>query len=216
MKKLRQLKVLIVGLGQSGGAIGLDLVEKRLVAEVIGFDIDATITDTAKKGIQFASESMLTVSRYLKNVRETQEYMRTLLSETTSSMQFQAYAMAPMVTGLIVAMSQVIIQILVFLGGRLNEMGFDEAFAIDASKILGTSTSVTAPMFQLIMGIYLIEVVIILAMFVTKVNRGDDKAMQWCLAGKMLIVAVIIYAMVAVGSSMMFGDMIEGAMMSLT
>ena len=49
MKKLRQLKVLIVGLGQIGGAIGLDLVEKRLVAEVIGFDIDATITDIAKR-----------------------------------------------------------------------------------------------------------------------------------------------------------------------
>lgn len=188
----------------------------RFYPSVLIRNVMRTITDTAKKGTQFASESMLTVSRYLKNVRETQEYMRTLLSETTSSMQFQAYAMAPMVTGLIVAMSQVIIQIMGFLGRRLNDMGFDDAFAIDASKILGTSSSVSATMFQFIMGIYLIEVIIILAMFITKVDRGDDKAMQWSLAGKMLIVSIIIYAMVAVGSSMMFGDMIEGAMRSLT
>ncbi len=175
-----------------------------------------TITDTARKGVQFASESMLTVSKYLKNVRETQEYMRTLLSETTSSMQFQAYAMAPLVSGLIVAMSQVIIQVLVFLGGRLNEMGFDETFGIDASQILGTTTSITSTMFQLIVGVYLIEVIIILAMFVTKINRGDDSAMQWALAGKMIIVAIIIYALVTVGSTMMFGSMIEGAMRTLT
>ncbi len=174
-----------------------------------------TITDTARRGVQYASESMLTVSRYLKNVRETQEYMRTLLSETTSSMQFQAYAMAPLVSGLIVAMSKVIIDVLLFLGKRLNEFGFSEEFGIDPGQILGSSSSVSAPMFQLIVGVYLIEVIIILAMFVTKINRGDDKSMQWYLAGKMIIIAVVIYGMVSVGSTMVFSDMIEGAVSTM-
>ncbi len=175
-----------------------------------------TITDTAKKGVQFASESMLTVSKYLKSVRETQEYMRGILSETTSSMQFQGYAMAPLVSGLIVAMSQVIIQVLGFLGGRLNAVGFEDTFGINAAEILGSSSSITSTMFQLIVGIYLIEVIIILAMFVTKVNRGDDTTTQWYSAGKTIIVALIIYSLVAVGSSMMFGDMIQNAMSTLS
>jgi hypothetical protein len=192
---------------QSGA---LRFYPSRLIRNVM-----RTITDTARKGVQFASESMLTVSKYLKNVRETQEYMRGLLVETTSSMQFQAYAMAPLVSGLIVAMSQVIIQVLGFLGGRLNDMGFGDTFGIDAADILGSSSSVTSPMFQLIVGLYLVEVIIILAMFITKVNRGEDNAMQWSLAGKMIIVAIMIYAMVAVGSSMMFGGMIEDAMQTL-
>lgn len=174
------------------------------------------VTDTAKKGVQFASQSMLTVSRYLKNVRETQEYMRGILSETTSSMQFQAYAMAPLVTGLIVAMSQVIITVLAFLGAQLNDVGFDDTFGINAADLLGSSTSVTPAMFQFIVGVYLIEVIIILAMFVTKVNRGEDSTNQWFTAGKMMIVGLIIYAMVAIGSSMIFGDMIQGAMSTIT
>ncbi len=174
-----------------------------------------TVTDTAKRGVQYASESMLTVSRYLKSVRETQEYMRGLMAETTSSMQFQAYAMVPLVSGLIVALSQVIIQVLVFLGKRLRDIGFQDVFGIDASKILGSSSSITATMFQLIIGIYLIEVIIILAIFVTKINRGDDKINQWYSAGKMIIVALIIYFLVVVGSSMMFGDMIQGAMQTI-
>ncbi len=192
---------------QSGA---LRFYPSRLIQNVM-----RTITDTARKGVQFASESMLTVSKYLKSVRETQEYMRTLLSETTSSMQFQAYGMAPLVSGLIVAMSSVIIQIIGFLGTRLNEFGLQDSFGIDPSSILGSSSAVTPAMFQLIMGTYLIEVIIILAMFVTKVNRGDDKSSQWLLAGKMIFIAVIIYSMVAIGSSMMFGSMIEDAMRTL-
>ncbi len=41
------LKVLIVGLGQIGGSIGIDLVKNRLVDEVLGFDIDATTIQEA-------------------------------------------------------------------------------------------------------------------------------------------------------------------------
>lgn len=40
MKKLKELKILIVGLGQIGASIGLGLVEKERVAEVIGYDTD--------------------------------------------------------------------------------------------------------------------------------------------------------------------------------
>ncbi|MFQ6002383.1 MAG: prephenate dehydrogenase [Candidatus Zixiibacteriota bacterium] len=49
MKSLNQLKVLIVGLGQIGGSLGMDLVKKRLVAEVVGFDIDKTLAKKAKR-----------------------------------------------------------------------------------------------------------------------------------------------------------------------
>jgi len=175
-----------------------------------------TVTDTAKRGVQYASESMLTVSKYLKSVRETQEYMKDLMSETTSSMQFQAYAMAPLVSGLIVAMSQVIIQVLVILGRRLDDMGFEAVFGIDAGKILGSTSAVTAGMFQIIIGIYLVEVIIILAIFITKINRGEDKVAQWYMAGKMIIVALTIYFLVAVGTSMLFGEMISGALQSIT
>ncbi len=171
-----------------------------------------TITDTAKRGVQYASESMLTVSRYLKTVRETQEYMRGLMAETSTSMRFQAYAMAPLVSGLIVSMSQVIITVLGFLGRRMNEIGFKESFGIDASAILGSSSAITSTMFQLIIGIYLIEVILILAIFVTKIEKGEDKVTQWYSGGKMLIVGLMIYFIVVMISTTMFGGMIDGAM----
>ncbi len=38
MKKLRECKVLVVGLGQIGGSLACELTSRRLVGEVIGFD----------------------------------------------------------------------------------------------------------------------------------------------------------------------------------
>lgn len=40
MKPVSEWSVLIVGLGQIGGSVGLDLVGRKLVAEVIGYDLD--------------------------------------------------------------------------------------------------------------------------------------------------------------------------------
>jgi prephenate dehydrogenase len=47
MKKPIDLKVLIVGLGQIGGSIGLDLVEQGLVAQVTGYDKDPFVANRA-------------------------------------------------------------------------------------------------------------------------------------------------------------------------
>lgn len=47
MRNLNELKVLIVGLGQIGGSIGIDLVARNLVARVTGYDIDPDIAQRA-------------------------------------------------------------------------------------------------------------------------------------------------------------------------
>ncbi len=49
MKPLSQMKVFIVGLGQIGGSLGLDLVARNIVSEVIGFDRAPTVVSAAKK-----------------------------------------------------------------------------------------------------------------------------------------------------------------------
>jgi len=52
LKQLKDMNVLIVGLGQIGGSIGLNLVTRKLVAHVAGYDLDKTESHLAmrKKG----------------------------------------------------------------------------------------------------------------------------------------------------------------------
>jgi hypothetical protein len=176
-----------------------------------------TVVDTSKKGVSYASESMLRISKYLQNIRETQEYIREMLSETVSSMKFQAYFLTPLITGLIVSMADVIVQVLSKIGAYLDSMGFGSVPGMpDVSSAFGNMDSVISPeLFQLIIGVYLIEVIVILAMFLTKISSGENKALQWYSTGKMLIVAVVIYFLVAMVSTSVFGDMIRNALATL-
>ncbi len=176
-----------------------------------------TITDTARKGVTYASESMLRIARYLKNIRETQEYIRDLLEETVSSMKFQAYFLTPIVTGLIVSIAEIIIEVLAKLGAYIENLGFSEDMGLtDISSIFGSAeTSVSPEIFQLIIGVYLIEVIMILGMFLTRINYGQNKLIQRSTTGKMLITGLITYFLVALISASMFSDLIRDALSSL-
>ncbi len=175
------------------------------------------IVDVARKGVNYAAEGMLTVAKYLRSIRETQEYIRDLLQESVSSMTFQAYLLTPMITGLIVSMSQIIITIIGNLMGRLQGLDSGSMMFMNISSFFGGGggASISPEVFQVVIGIYLIEVIIILALFITKITQGENKVFQWHLAGKMLMVAIIMYFLVAVGSSFMFGDLIEKAISSI-
>lgn len=173
-----------------------------------------TIVDTSKKGVTYASEAMLRIGKYLKNIRETQEYIRDLLEETVSSMKFQAYFLTPIVTGLIVSIAAIIIEVLAKLGAYVEGLGLGEDFGIgNVAAIFGGAQESTSPeIFQIIIGIYLIEVIWILGMFLTKINYGENKIVQRLTIGKMLIVALIMYFIVGLFSAAMFGDLIRDAL----
>jgi hypothetical protein len=180
-------------------------------------NIMTAVVDTAKRGVRFASESMLRIAKYLKNIRETQEYIKDLLEETSSSMKFQAYMLTPLILGLIVSMADIIILVLGKLGQYLDSMGASESLGVGnfAMSFGFSESSISPEIFQLIIGVYLLEIIIILAMFLTKVNYGENKAQQWYTASKMLMIGMIFYLIVALASSSMFGGLIRGALGSL-
>ncbi len=173
-----------------------------------------TIIDTSKKGVTYASEAMLRISSYLKNIRETQEYIRELLSETVSSMKFQAYMLTPLITGLIVSMADIIIQVLVKLGKYLEGIsGGTDFTGINIASAFGNIEKAMSPsLFQLIVGVYVIEVITILAIFLTKISTGENRIVQRFTIGKMLIVGMFLYFIVAIASSSLFGDLIKDAL----
>ncbi len=174
------------------------------------------IVDTARKGVGYASETMFRIARYLKNIKETQEYMRDLLEDTLSTMKFQAYLLTPMVTGLVVSMADIIIVVLSKLGEYVDALGIDEFGLGNFSLAFGSVESCMSPeLFQLIIGVYLIEVLIILAIFTTKISEGESKTSQWYLASKMLFVGLVLHFMIVVTASAIFSDFIKEALSSL-
>ena len=173
-----------------------------------------TIVDTSKKGVTYAADSMLRISKYLKNIRETQEYIRDMLSETASSMKFQAYMLTPLITGLIVSMADIIVQVLAGVGQFLEGMEMGSAMGLEnIGNIFGNMDAAISPeIFQFIIGIYLIEILAILAMFTNKISVGENKMSMHYEMGKILIIGVVVYFLVTMGTSTVFGSLIRDAL----
>lgn len=148
-----------------------------------------TIVESSKKGVETASQAMLSVSKYLKGLHDTQEEVEESLSETISSLKFQAYFLSPLISGVIVTMAIIIIRILGQLSTRLagsSFTGFPLITQFDAIKI-------TPFQFVAIVGVYLIETALILAMFINGIENGEDPVGRQNVSGKCVLIGYIVF-----------------------
>ncbi len=174
------------------------------------------IVQSSEKGVRVAAGSMLTVSRYLKDMHEVKEEINEILGETVSSMKFLALFLAPIVSGVVVTMAVIIMRILSSLCGQIGELasgtdvsGFS-SFVFCAGWGQGTATPpISASAFQFVVGLYMIETIILLSFFINRIEYGDDAiGLRDTLAITMLFATIMYVASWFVTQSM-FGAPIE-------
>jgi hypothetical protein len=78
---------------------------------------------------------------------------------------------------------------------------------------MGGNIPITSAGFQLVVGLYMIEVAILLAMFVNKIQYGEDQIGTRMAIGKTLIFATLVYIIAWVMSYSMFGTSISSILM---
>jgi hypothetical protein len=167
--------------------------------------IEATmrvIIEASKRGMASASKAMLTVSTYLKDMYQVNEELKDLTEEVTSTMRIQAMLLAPLSAGIVVSLTAVIIQILVSLGksfesvssqlgtsyGVAGDIGGGFIFSIgNLNKIIPISA------FQLVVGIYMVEIVTMLAIFLSSIANGEESFMKRLTIAKLLAISSVIY-----------------------
>jgi len=168
-----------------------------------------TLIESSRKSIKTASESMLTVSQYLKGMHEVKEEIDEILGETISSMKFLAMFLAPMVAGITVTMAVIIIQILVNLGSALGGLVAGQTTGAQSMLLvpwaMGGSVPVSPAGFQLIVGIYMLETAILLAVFLNRIEYGDDEVGMRSTVSTVLLIAVVIYIAAWLVTYSMFG-----------
>src|SRR3989344_5479534 len=73
------------------------------------------LLESAKKGPKVASQSLLSISRYVERIQQVNERLRDLLSETISSMKSQISFLTPAIAGIVVGIASMIVNIIVQL-----------------------------------------------------------------------------------------------------
>ncbi|MBL7169395.1 MAG: hypothetical protein ISS48_00045 [Candidatus Aenigmarchaeota archaeon] len=164
------------------------------------------ISEIAGSGSRVLSSAMISISNYLKNMREIEEYLKDMLSEVISTMRIQALLLAPLASGIVVSLAAMMMHMLISLSGwaesfqqQLGTYGpvgavgggiFNSIFTID--KILPVAY------FQLIVGIYMIEVVTMISVFLSLIEHGEERIQRKYDLGKMLLIAVGIYTVTVI------------------
>ncbi|MEM5778777.1 MAG: hypothetical protein QXD43_06125 [Candidatus Aenigmatarchaeota archaeon] len=173
-----------------------------------------TVIQSARKNIRTAASSMVTISRYLKDVHEVKEEIEDILGETTSSMKFLAMFLAPMVAGVTVTLAVVILQILQKLGAAMQSitaaagnLNTYQTFLL-VPWAMGGTLPITAPAFQIIVGIYMIETGVLLSIFLNGIAYGEDPVGMRQSIWYTLFAAILIYIIAWIITYSMFGGAI--------
>ncbi len=175
------------------------------------------VSEAINKGSEAAALTMITISRYLRSIRTTQEKIHDLLSSTLSSMKFNAYVLIPIIGGVIVGVSKLILLLLLKMSGMYAQLqqqltlegGNEMAAGIGGNFIFSVENAVPAPITQLIIGIYVVEMLVLLGIFISRINWGFDEIKEKAETWKVVIIGTLIYILSFILVSTMFSGIIE-------
>lgn len=168
------------------------------------------LTDISKRGMSFLSMALRSMSEFLRDADEVSNATDEILSETTSDMQIQAWVFAPLSAGIVVGLMAIVIYIFSFFGQNLQDMqkifgegGLSDASMASFSFLFNIGKQVPFHYFQLIVGIYLIEMVFIISHFLGELNFGNDEVSKIFELGKIMLIAIFVYSIAVL--SLYFG-----------
>ncbi len=134
------------------------------------------LVESVKKGLQVAARSLMSISDYVKNIQKINQRLRDLLAEVVSDMKSNMTFLAPLLAGVVIGLSAMITIILTKLQDIQSLSGEDTgAFSFSSIINIFNSKAMIPPYFlQIVIGIYIIEIIFILTSALVTVDSGKD------------------------------------------
>jgi len=156
------------------------------------------LIESSKKGLKIAAISLMSISEYVKNIGKITTRLKDMLAEISSDMKSNMTFLAPLLSGIVVALSSMIATILSRLD--LATLGGDSIGSSGVSGIVNLFdyTMMVSPYFlQICVGIYLIQIVFILTKTLVVVDSGEDELEKKALIGANLKKGIILFFITA-------------------
>ena len=160
------------------------------------------LVESARKGPQVVSKALLSIADYLDRIYKVSERLKDLLSEITSSKKSQVSFLTPLIAGIVVGIGAMITTIIgslsTSLGGATE--GADTSVLAGASNLANIFPleKLMSPYFlQLIVGLYVVEMVIVLTIHANGIENGVDKLNEEYTLGKNLYRGTLLYILIA-------------------
>lgn len=160
------------------------------------------IIDVSEKGTIYLHKALITFSGYLRTVTKLQNKIDDMISESVSTLKFMAFVLTPIVSGVAISLAMIILGILsallIKLGGILpTDASGIPSIGMPFIDLFGAST-VSPSIFQLAIGIYLLEMCIIYGIFINGLENGFDYVVGINYISKIIIISMLIFVSVSV------------------
>jgi Flp pilus assembly protein TadB len=166
------------------------------------------LVESVKKGLQVAARSLMSISEYIKNIDKIEARLNDLLADIISDMKSNMTFLAPLLSGIIIGLAGMITTILSYLSSVFNSggLGSDEGIsgvlgAGGLSTITGifdVSKMIPTYWLQLVVGIYLVEIVFILSSTLVTIKSGKDDLQRTFETGRNLRTTILLYFFIAI------------------
>ena len=177
------------------------------------------LVEGSKKGPRVAAEALISMSRYIKEIHRVDERLKDLLAEIISSMNGQIKFLTPAIAGIVIGITSMITTILNRLSNQIaafTQQGSD----ITAQGGLGGLVSlfgngVPTYYFQVIVGLYVVQITYILTILSNGIENGADVAQERFLIGRYTMNATLLYVVICLSVMLMFNIIASNIMGNL-
>jgi hypothetical protein len=174
------------------------------------------LVESARKGPIIAAQALLNISRYVKEIHRVNERLQDLMAEIISSMKSQISFMLPVISGIVVGITSMVTYILSRLKAQMAgvlETGAEGQMQGMSGILNMFGDGVPTYYTQMIIGVYVIEITLLLTIIMNNVENGSDKLNEQHMLGQNLIKTTLLYVFLSLAVMIIF-NMIAGTIIS--
>jgi len=164
------------------------------------------LIESVKKGPQIAANALMNVSRYIKEIHNVNERLRDLMADIISSMTSQIKFLTPVISGIVIGITSMISSIIGKIGKQIENIQTTGAGDQAAGALSGFKFSMGIPTFyfQIIVGIYVVQIIYILTVLSNGIQNGSDKLSERYNIGVNMIRSTLLYSFISLAIMILF------------
>ncbi len=171
--------------------------------------------------LSFSEFSQDSSAKVAKMVREQQisiykldDYLKTMLAETVGLINITTTMLAPLLSAAAVVMSIAIVKSITYITKQLETIAASFGSTNFSLSLIDT-TKVIPPVFiEVIVGIFLVETILIMSLYSTMINTGNDKYKLWQAVSSNML-GFVIYTVLLFGGYIFMVYVLFGSVLGL-
>jgi hypothetical protein len=175
------------------------------------------LVESSKKGPRVASQALINVSEYIKQIHRVDERLKDLMADIISDMKSQIKFLTPAIAAIVVGITSMITQIIGNLSLRLADIAAEATEGANvgagASLLSMFGTGIPTYFFQIMVGLYVVQITYIMTILINGIENGSDKLSEKYLIGKNMLNTTITYALITLVVAIIF-NVVAGSILT--